>query len=160
MSHTQLVKEIAQPEIAFFAQWAQCHRSLIIQQTFRLYDVNYFYLHKLYKHGQLLTPLAMYRRNSFCVVSRLLERSRYTAQLGLRCHLNLSPQRREEMHLLSLRLRLYLDSQQLQLCPKDQRWQLDMQAACWQDNVNRRWLLGRYLYSILSLLAQRRVVLE
>ena len=148
-----------QQDFKILERWAQRHRRSLIDETLGLYDLNYTRMCDLYLHRQWLVPQALYRRRSFYAVSHLLDYSNYMAQLVLFCRMNLSGHKEDSMHLLSLRLCAYTDSQQLQLSSEDPRWHLDL-GETWNNAANRRWLLGRYLYSILGLLGQRGVILN
>lgn len=153
------VEEGLQNQLEFFTRWAKCHRGLLIQQTFQLYDLNYLCLRKLYKDYRILMPQAEYRRRSFHVASQLLKHSRHSARIRLHCRLDLSDRAGDSLHLLTLYLHLYTDSQQLQLCSGNQG-RLPIADDARHNEISRRWLMGRYLYAILSRLEERRVVMR
>lgn len=155
--HTEA--EATRRRLEFFTRWAKCHQGLLIQQTFQLYDLNYLCLCKLYKDDHVLTPHAEYRRRGFHVASQLLKHAHHTAEIKLHCRLDLSDRAEDSLRLLTLHLRLYTDSRQLQLCSSHQHQPLNS-GNVWQNETNRRWLLGRYLYAILSRLEGRRVVMR
>lgn len=159
MPYTQTEREATRSALSLFSQWAQTHRSLLIGQTLSFYDINFVCLHRLYQDQQVLKPRASYRCRDFSVASQLLEHSRHTARIAMHCRLRLSSHHRDLMHLLSLRLLLYLDTRQAQLCPSDDRWQVDL-GGIETDQAARRWLLGRYLNFALTRLARQRVTLK